>query len=1043
MSEDILKALTQLFAIISKQDVGVSEAEREFVIGFFEKELDKQTVSEYVQLYDHYAKYGVEVASKKDKEGEKEKKSRNVNVLESVKTLKICKEINKTLDQKQKVIILFKLLEMLVTDGNFSKQRMEIIDTVSKVFNIPKEEYPLIESFVKSKTSAEMEDSELYLVFDEERPPEGSKKRYLDSGYLDGEIIFIRVKSVELYFMRYLGNDDIYLNGQLVKRNGILLFSHGSVIKTPKGAPLYYSDLVTRFNDTEIKNRISFAVNHLEFRFPDGTIGLRDINFAEGPGKLISIMGASGAGKTTLLNVLAGLEEPYKGEVLINGFNIHKEKDKIEGVIGYIAQDDLLIEELTVYQNLYYNAKLCFKDMPEKELHERVMDVLASLGLDRISHIQVGNVLNKMISGGQRKRLNIALELIREPAIMFVDEPTSGLSSRDSENVIDLLKELSLKGKLIFVVIHQPSSDIYKMFDKMILLDTGGYPIFYGNPVDAITYFKRATNQVGSDEGQCPTCGTVQPELLFNIIEARVVNEYGEYTNKRKITPPEWNDLYKQTHKIEPIETVKETPPNSLNIPSKLQQTVIFTIRDFLSKISNRQYLAINLLEAPLLALLLALVVRFKNAKGIDEYIFRYNDNVPAYILIAIIVALFMGLTVSAEEIIRDRKIQKRESFLNLSRGSYLFSKITILFSLSAIQTLSFALIGNFILEVQGMYFVYWVVLFTVSCFANMLGLNISASFNSAVTVYIIIPLLLIPQMILSGAIFRFDQLNNSIVEKGRVPVIADIMASRWAYEAIAVEQFKSNPYEKHFFEVEMEISRNSHRMNFWIPKLQEIIDRVITHKKNPQNDSITALIQKDLALIAYEVKSEGVSNLIKEYSEGKLDLEKALSEVDIDEKTGELFKAVLEQIRKQDYNSAFVRATETKDSIVNVLEQNPDNKLDVNAMQNSFHNDALASQVKNEMIKDRYVEGVDALVQQTDPIFYLPAHVRGWWDYRTHFFAPRKHFAGNLYNTLAFNLSVIWLMSFLLYLTLYFEVLKKAFSLLGALPSFFKKKKK
>src|SRR5690606_10976686 len=117
--------------------------------------------------------------------------------------------------------------------------------------------------------------------------------------------------------------------------------------------------------------------------------------------------------------------------------------------------------------------------------------MLLTLGLADSRDLKVGNPLEKTISGGQRKRLNIALELIREPSVLFVDEPTSGLSSRDSENIMDLLKELALKGKLVFAVIHQPSSDIFKMFDKLIIMDTGGYPIYYGNPVDSIIYFKK------------------------------------------------------------------------------------------------------------------------------------------------------------------------------------------------------------------------------------------------------------------------------------------------------------------------------------------------------------------------------------------------------------------------------------------------------------------------------------------------------------------------------------------------------------------------
>ena len=122
-------------------------------------------------------------------------------------------------------------------------------------------------------------------------------------------------------------------------------------------------------------------------------------------------MGASGSGKTTLLNVLAGIETPSKGEILINGLNINTQKEDINGVIGYIAQDDLLIEELTVYQNLYYNAKLCFDNLKDDELHEKVITVLENLGLDQRKDLKVGSVLDKTISGGQRKRLNIALEI--------------------------------------------------------------------------------------------------------------------------------------------------------------------------------------------------------------------------------------------------------------------------------------------------------------------------------------------------------------------------------------------------------------------------------------------------------------------------------------------------------------------------------------------------------------------------------------------------------------------------------------------------------
>src|SRR5260221_5203877 len=195
------------------------------------------------------------------------------------------------------------------------------------------------------------------------------------------------------------------------------------------------------------------------------------------------MMGSSGSGKSTLLNVLNASEKPSNGRVLINGINIHEKTHEVEGVIGFIPQDDLLMEDLTVYENLYYSARLCFKHYSHKEIVRTVERVLSNLGLSEIKNLKVGSPLQKTISGGQRKRLNIGLELLREPAILFVDEPTSGLSSRDSENIMDLLKELSLRGKMIFVVIHQPSSDIFKMFDTLLILDVGGFQIYYVNPL--------------------------------------------------------------------------------------------------------------------------------------------------------------------------------------------------------------------------------------------------------------------------------------------------------------------------------------------------------------------------------------------------------------------------------------------------------------------------------------------------------------------------------------------------------------------------------
>ena len=1009
MSEEILKALTQLFAIITKQDGGVTEQERQYVINFFQTELDKDTVKEYLALYDEFVGYG--------KAEEEDGKKKLTSVKDSVRTLGICKKINKTLTQKQKVVVLTKLLELVSVDKNFSPQRKEIINTVSTVFNIVEGEYNLIESFITCESKDTLQFTDILVV--EEGDKDAHAVYHHLHGHVEGLLFFMRVQSVDMFFVRYLGPEINMLNGFPMSNGRLYLFSPGSTIKTQAGNAIYYSDTVANFNEELKTAKLSFNARIDELQFPNGGIGLRNVMIAEGPGKLIGIMGASGAGKTTLLNVLAGLVEPTKGEIIINGFDIFKQKDKIQGVIGYVAQDDLLIEELTVYQNLYYNAKLCFANFTEEQLHQRVMEVLENLGLDQRKDLKVGNPLEKTISGGQRKRLNIALELIREPAVLFLDEPTSGLSSRDSENVIDLLKELSLKGKLIYVVIHQPSSDIYKMFDKMIIMDTGGYPAYYGPPVEAVTYFKKSTHQVDSNRGQCETCGNVNPEQIFNIIEAKVVDEYGQPTNKRKISPPQWFELYAERFKINRVEDIKEAPPQSLFLPGKWKQTLIFTTRDTLAKLSNKQYLLINLLEAPLLAAILAFIIKYRSAPGGKEYMFRFNDNFPAFMLMAIIVALFMGLTVSAEEIIRDRKILKRESFLNLSWNSYLQSKIIILFTMSAIQTLCFVVIGNLILEIEiGMLLPFWLVLFTTACFANVLGLNISSAFNSAVTVYVMIPLLLIPQMILSGLLFSFDKLNNIISTKGKVPVIADVMASRWAYEALAVYQFKNNSFEAPYFEIEKEEQQADFKAAYLVEELRKR-NRFVSENYKEKNDSIQKLVAKDLNIIRTEL-------MLEPYRKGweKIDIEKELVPENFSETLGKAIEGYLFEYQKV-YQKMYNEKVALRERKIAFFENQKEFNYSLNDYKNRYYNESLADLVMNISEKDRVLEYHGKLIQQINPIFMEPK-TTGPFDYRAQFFAPHKNFLGIQMDTFWFDLIVVWLMSVMLYVTLYFEWLKK-----------------
>lgn len=1008
MSEEILKALMQLFAIIAKQDTGANNSFKKFVESFLKNQVAKDKVNEYLSLYESF------LIDRKEKDAdtsseESPEKPKLTSVKDSVKTLGICKKINKTLVQKQKAVVLCRLYEMIFADNQLTPQRLQIIDTVAEVFNIHDNEKKLIQHFVTSIDPYSYESSDLLILDDKEivtlNTIEGIN--HIHSHGLAGYISIIKIQSVHLYFLKYHGDSEIFLNGLPIQQSVVYILAPGSTIRLPRGTT-YYSEIVNVFSTKYDYTKLTFSVNNLEYVFPNGKRALQNINIEEKSGTLVGIMGASGAGKTTLLNTLCGLEKCSAGNILINNVSVYESKNQLDGLIGYIAQDDLLFEDLTVYQNLYFNAELCFKNYDKAKIHKLVLQTLNNLGLLEIKDILVGSPLNKKISGGQRKRLNIALELIREPAILFVDEPTSGLSSRDSENVMDLLKELSQKGKLIFVVIHQPSSDIFKMFDKLILLDVGGYQIYYGNPVEGVMYFKQATNQLNSDIGECASCGNVNPELIFNLIESKEIDEYGAFTEKRKFSPLDWNELFNKKQAEKPTFTdsdeILEKPIPNNSIPSKIKQLQVFLKRDLFTKIANKQYIFINILEVPALALLLSLLIRYTNhSTNQGKYSYHHNDNIPAYFFMAILVALLVGLTVSAEEIYKDQKILKREKFLKLSRFSYLISKVSILFILSLLQSLLLCLVGNFVLGIPGNFLAFYLIIFSVFCSANILGLILSSTFNSPVTIYIIIPLIIIPQMLLGGAMFRFSKINSIFGGSNHTaPAISSIMVSRWAYESLIVNEFKNNRYEKNLFNYDKIESNLNYKLSYVLTKLDEL--------KEIKTERDTLLTGKEKLFIDQFVQK----NIQSEY---KI-FEDKYGKIDLTDKKDSL--AALKSAITEKYNFVINK----KDSIIkNIEKQGISKELYTNKSIEEIVSNSLEKE-KIELDSSNY-----SFIQIIDPI-YQDADKSSSFGLKSHMYSYNKKVMGMLIPTYSYNLIVIWIINIMAFILLYFDFFKSLFSI-------------
>ena len=530
--------------------------------------------------------------------------------------------------------------------------------------------------------------------------------------------------------------------------------------------------------------------------------------------------------------------------------------------------------------------------------------------------------------------------------------------------------------------------------------------------MDSIEYFKRKIEQANYNESECYVCGNVNPEQIFNIVETKVFTESGQPTETRRISPEDWSNLYKEEKKEDRREPGGSIPEINFKTPNKFKQLIVFTKRDILSKIADTQYLLITLLEAPILAFFLAFLIRyFDESIKNPHYTLYDNSNLPIYIFMSVIVAIFMGLTVSAEEIIKDRKILKREAFLNLSWNSYLMSKVFVQFAISAIQAFTFVLIGNGITEVKGMMFEYWLVLFSCWAGANMLGLVISDSFKAVVTIYILIPFLVIPQIILSGVMVKFEKLNPNISSPVSIPIYGEFITARWGYEALAVKQFMNNNYEKPFYLFEKEMSKATFKKDYWNVEIKGALDNIINSLDKGVRDKE---FRDNLLLVSNEIKKQLVLT-----PDIKFEFTDQITPDKITPDIANAAIAYVESIRKL-YVNLYNDASNRKEALKSRLAG--ENLQKFLKLRDSYFNKSLEEFVKdkNETTKTIIYKG--ELVQKLDPVFMDSKYKL----IRAHFYAPEKQVFGMKVDTYVVNVIVLWIMTFLLYLALYFRLLKK-----------------
>lgn len=996
MNESALNALIHLFAIFSIKGGRDYETAKGVLEDYLVVRLGIRNPKEYLSLfYEFYDLYSFGPQLLSDEKTEQLVSS-------------ICQQVKGKIHHSEQVIILLRFLELAA--DHLRDLDEGLYKTAAEIFEITEPDFRIFQQFIFSASIKEIDSPDFLIINSSDQSKEGML--HLKKDGLSGDLLVYYLAETKQFLFKYYGQDPLIYEGLSIRKNQFYVFNHGSIIRGQLKTNIYFTEVSALFFNDQYINPLVFSADQVTFHFPHSKNGIQPFSFFETSGQMIAVMGGSGVGKSTLLNLLNGEIKPDSGHIRINSYDIHEDFEKIEGLIGYIPQDDLVIEELTVFQNIYYNARLCLDSLSEEQINQQIERLLKDLDLYEIQHMVVGNPIQKTLSGGQRKRLNIGLELIREPAILFVDEPTSGLSSKDSEKVMILLKQQAQQGRLVIVNIHQPSSFIYKLFDKLWIMDKGGYPIYQGNPIDAIVYFKEIANHIDADNCECNACGNVNPEQVLEIVESQRFDESGKLTQERQFSPEELYDRYVdkiQSKIVSGVLSMNDSLDARFSKPGQLKQFRIFFNRNLEAKLANRSYMILNLFQAPVLALIVSLLTRYSSLEG---YFFGLNKNFPSFVFMSIVVMLFQGMSISAEEIIRDRFILKRESFLRLSRFGYLNSKIVFLLAVSLVQSFLFTLVSFGILGIPDLFFRYWLILFLTASFANLAGLIISAGLDSVVTIYISIPLLIIPQILLCGLIVDFEDIQGKKADRIQVPLIGDIMVSRWAFEAIAVDQFKNNDYTANYYWVDKEMTEYLIKGELLIP---EIMDMINTTSYNLATGLNTAEASKDLRIIAHEIFRLDQSAYMEPFP-----LQNQINRTDYNRQIGDSAINHLEQLRAV-FKQLYTSAEKYKDGITSVLIDSV-GRDELLQMRRNHENTALVSLLRKDKVSEYFKKGKSRLMVRVAPVYQDPDSRWG----RAHFYSPVKRVGNGVFGTYTFNVLIIILMNILLYMALYFNWLRK-----------------
>lgn len=567
---------------------------------------------------------------------------------------------------------------------------------------------------------------------------------------------------------------------------------------------------------------IPFEIERLEIQdvkhfFKDGSLALDSVSFTARKGQLVGILGQSGCGKSTLLKTISTEIVPTYGNVVVDGKKLADNIGYYSQAMGYVPQDDLLYPNLSVYENLWYRGRLRMPNISRENLDQKIVNLLRQVNLIHRKDTRVGDYKKKLLSGGERKRLNIALELLFEPTVLICDEPTSGLSFGDAEQVVDILKQLTQQDKIVLITIHQPNSSVYRKLDQVLLMDMGGRQVYYGTPDECFDYFDEELSQISFRKAEIDRKHLLKTsDYMYDVISYPEYNERGEQVYeqvnkqvqpKRMFPPGYWRDKFKRKMLFELIQldtqaqqarSVLVRPKRrKLDLMSQLSQAAAYVARSFKMKLRNPTNNVITFVQAPLLGLIISFILRHIPTQ--DSYSYHDNNNIGIFIFVSVIAFIFLGLSNSIEEILEERKIILRERMIYLRSSFYLGSKMVSLTFFTILQVLLYTIVASLVLQIRGLAAMNLIYLLMSGLVGCSLGLLTSSFLRDNKAIINLLPIILIPQIIFGGAVIEFERMNRSLtlLKKSPIPEVVQIIPSRWLFEGLTTAYAKNTAFHR------------------------------------------------------------------------------------------------------------------------------------------------------------------------------------------------------------------------------------------------------